>query len=131
DRKILRLAVHFPARRVEEDGWSLRFAARLQDIQGAELVRCPARVRIHLAPGYPRDGRKVEHRVVARDGVLDRAVITDIAANLRTLQRRRVAIELHVEEGDGVAPFLEALRQMTASASISTGDQSPLHHFHL
>src|SRR5437867_13402646 len=96
DRKVLRLAVHFPARRIEEDGSGLRIPARLQDIQGAELVRRPTGVRIHLSPGDPRDGGKVEDRFVACNGVLARAVITDIAANLRTLQRRRVAVEVQV-----------------------------------
>src|SRR5947199_10257497 len=91
DRKILRLAVHFPARRVEEDGSGLRIPARLQDIQGAELVRRPTGVRIHLPPGDPRDGGKVEDRVVACNDVLDRAVITDIAAKLRTPLRRPCA----------------------------------------
>src|SRR2546426_12287489 len=122
DGKILRLAVHFPPRGVEEEGPSLRFPARLQDIQRAELVRRPTRVRIDLPPGDPRDGGKVEDRVVACNGVLDRAVVTDIAANLRTLQRRRVAVEVHVEKGDGMARLLEPLRQMATDESISTGD---------
>src|SRR2546430_6522236 len=122
DRKVLRLAVHFPARRIEEDGSGLRIPAGLQDIQGAELVRRPTGVRIHLSPGDPRDGGKVEDRVVACNGVLDRAVITDIAANLRTLQRRRGAVEVHVETGDGMARLLEPLRQMATDESICTGD---------
>src|SRR5207244_5467042 len=99
-RTVRGLPAPFPARRIEEDGSGLRIPSRLQDIQGAELVRRPTGVRIHLSPGDPRDGGKVEDRVVACNGVLDRAVITDIAANLRTLQRRRVAVEVHVEKGD-------------------------------
>src|SRR2546422_7985397 len=122
DRKILRLAVHFPARRVEEDGSGLRIPARLQDIRGAELVRRPTGVRIHLPPGDPRDGGKVEDRVVACNGVLDRAVITDIAANLRTLQRSRVAVEVQVEEGDGTAQRLEPLRQIASDEAIPPAD---------
>src|SRR5213594_1217448 len=122
DRKILRLAVHFPARRVEEDGSGLRISARLQDIQGTELVRRPTRVRIDLPPGDPRDGGKVEDRVVARNGVLDRAVIPAVDATLRTLHRRRVSVEVQVEEGDGMARLLEPLREMAADESISTGD---------
>src|SRR5437867_12691881 len=122
DRKVLRLAVHFPARRIEEDGSGLGIPAGLQDIQGAELVARPTGVRIHLSPGDPRDGGTVEDRVVACNGVLDRAVITDIVANLRSLQRRRLAVEVQVEEGDGMARLLEPLRQMAADESISTGD---------
>src|SRR5437870_781173 len=74
---------------------------------------------------------KVEDRVVARNGVLDGGVITNVTANLRTAQRRRVAVEMHIEEGDGMARLLEPLRQMAADESISTGDQDPIHRFHL
>src|SRR5207247_10355565 len=113
---------HFPARRVEEDGSGLRIPARLQDIQGAELVRRPTGVRIHMPPRDPRDGGKVDDRLVACNGVLDRAVITDITANLRTLPRRRVAVEVQVEEGGRMARVLEPLRPMAADESIATGD---------
>ena len=129
DRKILWLPVHLSARRVEQGGSRRGLPARLQDVQRPELVRRPTGVRILLAPGNPRDGSKVEHRVLAGDGLLDCRVIPDVTANLRTAQRIRVSVEVHVEDCDGIAQVLKLFRQVASDESISARDENPIHCF--
>ena len=89
-RQVQGLPVDFPARSVEEDWVGLGLPASLQDVESAEHVRPPARERILLSPSNSRDRGKMKDRVLPFDGILDGAVIRNVATSLLAAEPLRV-----------------------------------------